>query len=290
MDYPNLVGKSVLIVEDDPSMIERLQINLEDIGCRVLIAEDVITAENIITESLPIDFAILDFYIPEIVGQRPDRVMRGEELAYTIRKRSPKTKIIGISANFETSPSTPLENLLSAFIYKNNFPLGKAPIILFETMDGILVTPNKKMPRIFIVHGHDNEYLYELKDYLQNTLKLGEPIVLREKVSSGKTLIEKFEKEAKDNDIVFVLMTPDDAVKAKDSSEIRRSRQNVIFEMGFFYAKLQRTSGRILLLKKGEIELPSDILGIVDIDISNGIFAAGEIIRGELTSLGWLKD
>lgn len=31
----------------------------------------------------------------------------------------------------------------------------------------------------------------------------------------------------------------------------RRSRQNVIFELGFFYAGLERRSGRVILLHKG---------------------------------------
>ena len=56
--------------------------------------------------------------------------------------------------------------------------------------------------------------------------------------------------------------------------------------IGYFYAKLQRSSGKVILLKRGAIELPSDISGIVYIDISNGIEAAGELIRRELQE--WL--
>src|SRR5215212_2106180 len=62
--------------------------------------------------------------------------------------------------------------------------------------------------RSFIVHGHDNETLLELKDYVQNTLNLGKPIVLREQPGLGKTMIEKFEREAGDIGVVFVLLTP----------------------------------------------------------------------------------
>jgi len=48
---------------------------------------------------------------------------------------------------------------------------------------------------------------------------------------------------------------------------------------------LGRKSGRILVFYRGPIELPSDIAGVVWIDISNGIEAAGEQIRREVNSI-----
>ena len=99
-------------------------------------------------------------------------------------------------------------------------------------------------------------------------------------------LIEKFEEYSTRVDCVFVLLTPDDKVATPDAGEAkRRSRQNVIFEAGFFYGAMDRKSGRILLLHKGPVELPSDIAGIVWVDISNGIMAAGEEIRKEVMDL-----
>jgi predicted nucleotide-binding protein len=149
----------------------------------------------------------------------------------------------------------------------------------------------ERVIRSFIVHGHDHQSLYELKNYLQNTLKLGEPIVLRETPIRGKTIIEKFEREAETIELVFVLLTPDDKVadSAAPDTEKRRARQNVILELGFFLGKLGRDSGRILLLHKGPVEIPSDIIGIEYIDITNGIESAGETIRRELKASGILK-
>jgi len=145
--------------------------------------------------------------------------------------------------------------------------------------------------RSFIVHGHDSQSLYELKDYLQNTLGLGQPVVLRDTPSLGKTIIEKFEREAEANEVVFVLLTPDDKAvdPAKPDAENRRARQNVILELGFFLGKLGRESGKILLLHKGSVEIPSDIAGIEYIDITDGIKSAGEDIRRELRALGILR-
>jgi predicted nucleotide-binding protein len=145
--------------------------------------------------------------------------------------------------------------------------------------------------RSFIVHGHDHHSLFELKDYIQNTLKLGEPVVLRQMPGLGKTLIEKFEREAEAVELIFVLLTPDDkaAALAAPNDEKRRARQNVILELGFFLGKLGRESGKVLLLHKGPTEIPSDIIGIEYIDITNGIESAGESIRRELEGLGILN-
>jgi len=145
----------------------------------------------------------------------------------------------------------------------------------------------KPGPRSFLVHGHDGAVLLELKNYLQNTLGLPEPVILREQPSLGRTIIEKFEGASDAVDLVFVLLTPDDVAVSKGGASTRRARQNVIFELGFFFAKLQRRSGRVLLLHKGPLEIPSDISGIVYLDISQGIENAGEAIRRELKP--WLQ-
>jgi predicted nucleotide-binding protein len=139
--------------------------------------------------------------------------------------------------------------------------------------------------RSFIVHGHDDNAKLALKNYLQNTLRWPEPVILAEKPSGGKTIIEKFEDHAKDIDVVFVLMTPDDMGGAVGSPSAARARQNVILELGHFTGKLGRTSGRVILLQKGDLELPSDLAGIVYIDISDGVEAAGEKIRKAVATL-----
>src|SRR5438093_9836911 len=128
--------------------------------------------------------------------------------------------------------------------------------------------------------------LLELKDYVQNTLKWEKPIVLREEPSAGKTIIEKFEEAAPAIDCVFVLLTPDDAaMELNTDDEKRRARQNVIFELGFFYSQLGRKTGRVFVLRKGPVELPTDIDVIIWIDVSNGIKHAREDIRSEVAHL-----
>jgi predicted nucleotide-binding protein len=150
-------------------------------------------------------------------------------------------------------------------------------------------TAMPKQLQSFIVHGHDKALLFELKDYIQNTLKLPEPIVLFQQPNAGRTIIEKFEDYAVTIDIAFVLMTPDDLGGKTETVLQKRARQNVIYELGYFTGKLGRLSGRVILLHKGPLEIPSDLYGVTYIDVSKGIKEAGEDIRLELAVLSGEK-
>lgn len=283
-----LRGRSILIVEDDPSLADRLTLNLSEHGLVATKVRDVQGAKDAIDQAtIPFDIALVDFYLPDRYTDDSDRVLRGEQLAYGIRDSSPRTLIVGMSAFLEREPRTPIDDLFAAFIFKEDLASGKSLAVLFETLEGILVAGRTRGPKTFIVHGHDDALLRETKDYLQNTLGLGEPTVLRERPSAGRTVIEKFEQESRDIDLVFVLMTPDDP--AAPGAGARRARANVILELGFFYAKLQRSSGSVILLTKGELEIPTDISGIVYIDVTAGVAAKGEEIRRELRDLGWIS-
>jgi len=141
-----------------------------------------------------------------------------------------------------------------------------------------------KKPTMFIVHGHDTRTMLEVKNYLQNNLHFPEPIILREQSSFGRTVIEQFETHANRADGAIILLTPDDQwVENGTNEEFRRARQNVIFELGYFYAKFGRESGKVLLFYKGKLDLPSDIRGVIYIDITNGLESASDKIRRELT-------
>ena len=135
------------------------------------------------------------------------------------------------------------------------------------------------------MHGHDSNLLLELKNFLQNKLRFPEPIILREQPSLGKTIIEKFEHYSNDIDLVFVLLTPDDCVNYENDSCSRRARQNVIFELGYFYGRLLRTSGKVILIYKGPLEIPSDISGIMYIQIENDFKSITEELRNEIEKL-----
>jgi predicted nucleotide-binding protein len=128
----------------------------------------------------------------------------------------------------------------------------------------------------------------ELKDSIQNHLALGEPIILDQLPSLGRTVIEKLEYHLDAIDIAFVLLTPVEIGHLADSGRPQaRARQNVVFELGYLVARLGRKNGTVIVLLKGLVELPSDIHGLVTIDVRAGIEAAGEQIRWELAAFGF---
>lgn len=137
-----------------------------------------------------------------------------------------------------------------------------------------------------VVFGYDRVLVFEFKDYIQNTLKLPEPFVLIEQPNAGRTMMEKFEAYAKDIDIAFVLLTPDDFRSESGTDVQRKARHNVIYELGYFIGSLGRASGRVILLHKGSLEIPSDLSGVTYINVSNGFKAADEDIRRQLAFLG----
>jgi DNA-binding NarL/FixJ family response regulator len=116
-------------------------------------------------------------------------------------------------------------------------------------------------PRVFVAYGHDSG----AKDEVVRLLKALElrPVVLSEKAEAGRTIIEKIENYS-DVEFAVILLTPDD-VGGTDSTEIKpRARQNVIFELGYFFAKLGRK--KVVALCKdqdGELEMPSNYSGIL---------------------------
>ena len=115
--------------------------------------------------------------------------------------------------------------------------------------------------RVFVVHGHDDS----AKDATVQVLdQLGlDPVILHEQPSEGRTIIEKFEKYA-DVSFAVVLFTPDDLGynKGKSPNDAQpRARQNVVFELGFFIAKLGRRG--VCVLRKGKTEILSDYQGVL---------------------------
>ena len=116
--------------------------------------------------------------------------------------------------------------------------------------------------KIFIVHGHDDALKNEVQLFLT---RLGlEPIVLHEQINRGQiTIIDKFEKNA-DVGFAIVLYTPCDIGRSNTKTEQEnqpRARQNVIFEHGYFVAKLGKEN--VVTLRKDNIEIPSDLSGII---------------------------
>ncbi|RTR36563.1 hypothetical protein EKG38_23380 [Shewanella canadensis] len=155
-----------------------------------------------------------------------------------------------------------------------------------KQVDIIPVTPTVKSKKVFIVHGHDGEVKSRTEAFLR---KHGfDPIILHLKASGNKTIIEKLEHNTKDVGYGIVLYTPDDMgevkIKATDGDLALRARQNVIFEHGYLMGLIGRPN--VAAIVEGNVELPSDINGIVY--IPNGAWEI-DLLR-ELREAGYTID
>src|SRR4051794_31523788 len=123
-----------------------------------------------------------------------------------------------------------------------------------EILDAIAAEVDA-FPRVMLVHGRSEDRL--LVREILTAAGVQAPIVLRDRLSAGSAIPEKFEREARQADAAVVLFTPDEEVaslldtdgRALGAEEIRaraRARQNVAVEFGWFWGRLGRD--HVLLL------------------------------------------
>jgi len=139
--------------------------------------------------------------------------------------------------------------------------------------------------RVFIVHGHDEAPRETVARFIG---KIGfDPIILHEQANRGMTIAEKLIANANVG-FAVVLLTPDDFGRAKnDDAEKPRARQNVILELGYFIGRLGRD--RVCALLKGDVEIPSDYMGVVYTRYDDGGGWRQDLAR-ELNSAGYQID
>lgn len=155
---------------------------------------------------------------------------------------------------------------------------GKNPDGFRDKLAGASGTPIAPKPvatttaaKIFLVHGHDREARDQLELVL---MRLGlQPFILQNADGGSKTIIEALEQHIYEEAAFgIVLLTPDDFGYPKTKGEADRqprARQNVILEMGMIMAALGRA--RMVILKKGALELPSDANGILYIEFNDHV-------------------
>jgi predicted nucleotide-binding protein len=141
--------------------------------------------------------------------------------------------------------------------------------------------------KVFVVHGHDEGALQAMARFLE-TIGL-QAIILREQPDQGLTIIEKFEACASEVGFAVALLTPDDLGGPVAASEQAvRARQNVIFELGYFAGSLGR--GRACLLRKGNVEIPSDLFGVIYTDFDHPAEGWKVKLARELKAAGFKFD
>ena len=127
--------------------------------------------------------------------------------------------------------------------------------------------PSADPKSVFIVHGHDDGKKEAVARFVER-LKL-QAVILHEQPNRGRTIIEKFEANSAVR-YAIVLLTSDDkgGVAAANPSELQpRARQNVVFELGYFFAALGREN--VCALYADGVEQPSDIDGLLYISLES---------------------
>jgi predicted nucleotide-binding protein len=145
-----------------------------------------------------------------------------------------------------------------------------------------------QMKNVFVVHGSDRAIRDQILLFLREKGLV--PIVMEREVMSGRTLVEKFEELAQQCEYSIVIATPDDdLVHSRDGHRVKRLRQNVILEIGYFWGKNERHGKFSILLKSDpELELPSDISGIGYIPITDDLGETKLRLEEELKHSGVL--
>jgi hypothetical protein len=119
---------------------------------------------------------------------------------------------------------------------------------------------------ILLIHGRDDATKETVSEFIE---KLGlRAFILHEQPNGGRSIIEKF-GEFSNVDFAIILFTPDDIAAPRNKPKERQTRvsQNVIFEFGYFLAKLGQ--GRVCALYKEGVEIPSDYSGVMYIPMDS---------------------
>jgi CheY-like chemotaxis protein len=267
----------ILLVEDDDANASTVIKGLSSWGFEVHHARTVQEGLGIAKEFPTLRFVGLDMDVPN-AERGADRRLSGLVLLRELNAILPKAKFYMKSSNAFGSEAEKFIRVYKKSVVRAG--LGWDSELMAEKAK-IVYSDGRMRPTIFVVHGHAADALDQLKLLITKDLRLGEPVIMKDAPEGlGYVIIEKFEEYAARADLVFALLTPDD-----ETEEGLRARQNVIFEIGYFAAALGRKSGKLIVLHHRKVQKPSDMDGLLTIDITGGVRQAAGKIREELK--GW---
>lgn len=219
----------------------------------------------------------------QIFGESSTQLAEFENISYTQKRLSCNSGIPSHECSYSIGLITAQAVLCSMVEEAEDFYLKDSEVSSSIGSNKVKLQTNNK---IFVIHGHDSGTKEAVARFLS---QIGlEPIVLHEQVSRNQTVIEKFEGYTNVS-CALALLTPDDVGGlAPPQNDLNpRARQNVIFELGYFIAKLGRKN--VFSLKKGDLEIPSDYKGSIEIQFDNGHGWKLELMR-ELKEIGFNID
>jgi CheY-like chemotaxis protein len=283
------MGKAVLLVEDDPEVRRRLRRSLEEWGrLEIVEAGTVSAALTQLSDKKEIAAAVIDLHLPWGKGAAVKRLIDGNDkpgyvLARKIRAENRDVRVFGVTSHRES-----FDKDCRKWFCANGDPSEMIGVYEKDLQWVLLrhhilqVSGQETFVRTFVIHGHDHETRDQLRNYAE---ELGWNVeVLAEMQSHNQTWIERFEKEADQASLAWVLFTPDEwaCPFREELDPERRPRPNVLLECGYCLGAFGRLSYRVLLFMKGQVKLPSDLDGVARVHLRGSVADADADIRREL--------
>ena len=155
-----------------------------------------------------------------------------------------------------------------------------------ETVSEERVAPLRREGQVFIVHGRDHSIRDRIRAYLNDKWNL-DTEVMELAPSQGRTLTEKFEDIAGRCRYAIIILSGDEGLWQLPFKRVRRARQNVVLELGFFWGRLERRN--LAFLVHPRIELPSDISNVGYIRITKDLAETKLQLVEELKAAGVIR-
>ena len=227
---------------------------------RIKLGDKIINSLNKIDfdlEKINSDFTIWNEYNSELIKRSFDNPLNEYKNSYNRAGHS----LFGFMLNNEKFGKLELINHINGKIENLKILLEKIDFLTSINSNEKKIPSNKiEKNNVFIVHGHDNEVKEKVARFIE---RLGfNPIIIQEQIGRNNSIMDQIELHSNVG-YGIILYTPCD-IGSRNIENVplkNRARQNVVFEHGLLVGKIGREN--ICVLKKGEIELPTDWSGIV---------------------------
>jgi predicted nucleotide-binding protein with TIR-like domain len=134
---------------------------------------------------------------------------------------------------------------------------------------------------VFVIHGHDELNARRLSDLLREHGLT--PVVMRSQPGMSRVLTDKFEAEASSCTFALAIFTPDDLITS-GTHQYHQARPNVIYETGWFIARLGKE--RVIILLRAGAEMHTDLQGVSRVQFGEDLLHSSHEIQRELRAAG----
>lgn len=146
--------------------------------------------------------------------------------------------------------------------------------------------------KVFIIHGHDERNRLILEKKLKKLVL--EPLIMMDAAPKGmQTFVEKFEQLASQASHAIALFTNDDLVMLDEETindqvvQYFQARPNVLFELGWFVARLGRE--KVLIVCQEDTNIPTDLQGIERLQFKTKVEETYEKLQDFLVGSNLIK-